>query len=169
MARAARAATVPLLLTAAVLWLAALLAAPVVVGRVDPAHPAFQAASAMYLAGAVVCHQRGDRSFHAGGVRYPVCGRCTGIYAGAVVGLAAAVVWPRRRAMTLVDRWTTRRYWPAALAATAAPAVLLWLLEWAGVAIGAAGVPLRAATGVVLGAGAAWIVGMTVRAWLAPR
>ena len=71
--------------------------------------------------------------------------------------------------MALVDRWTTRRCWPAALAATAAPAVLLWLLEWTGVAIGGAGVPLRAATGVVLGAGAACIVGMTVRAWLAPR
>jgi len=166
---ACRAAVLPLLFAGALLWLTALVAAPVVVGRVDPAHPAFQAASAMYLAGAVVCHQRGERSLHAGSVRLPVCGRCIGIYAGAVLGLAAAMAWPRRCARALVDRWTARRRWPWALAAAAVPAAVLWLIEWTGTLTTAAANPARAVTGVVLGAGVAWTVGMTVRAWLAPR
>ena len=42
----------------------------------------------VYLAGARVCHQRPERSFRIGTTPLPVCARCTGLYVGAVLGLA---------------------------------------------------------------------------------
>lgn len=44
----------------------------------------------VYAAGAVVCHQLPERSFFWGDRPFPVCARCTGLYAG---GLAGLVGW----------------------------------------------------------------------------
>ena len=47
------------------------------------------AASAVYVAGAVVCHQKAERSFSLAGQPLPVCARCTGIYVGAALTVLA--------------------------------------------------------------------------------
>jgi len=54
--------------------------------------------SLVYLAASRVCHQRPERSFHTAGVKWPVCGRCSGLYLAAPAGaLLGAVVLARRR------------------------------------------------------------------------
>lgn len=54
--------------------------------------------SLVYLAASRVCHQRPERSFHTDGVKWPVCGRCSGLYLAAPAGaLLGAVVLARRR------------------------------------------------------------------------
>ena len=142
------------------------MASPLIVSREEPGHPAFKAATAVYVAGAAVCHQRSERSFHVAGVRFPVCARCTGLYAGAVFGLALACAWPRRHAKSLVERWNRTGRWRLVLALVIAPAALSWLLEWTGALPLPASGAIRAATGVVLGAGVAWTIGLTLDAWL---
>jgi uncharacterized membrane protein len=42
----------------------------------------------IYLAGSVVCHQLPERSFFLDGQQFPVCARCTGLYASGLAGLA---------------------------------------------------------------------------------
>lgn len=68
-------------------------------------------AGVAYLAGSVVCHQLPERSFALGGHQWPVCARCSGLYLGAALGLAAWLAlrrWGlprldgRRNAVTLV-------------------------------------------------------------------
>jgi len=54
--------------------------------------------SLVYLAASRVCHQRPERSFHTAGVKWPVCGRCSGLYLAAPAGaLLGAVVLAHRR------------------------------------------------------------------------
>lgn len=43
-----------------------------------------------------VCHQMTARSFHVDGHSFPLCARCTGMYLGAMVGLAYHLGWGRR-------------------------------------------------------------------------
>ena len=47
---------------------------------------------AMELGAAAGCHQRADRSFFFGEYQFPVCARCTGVFAGqtAALGMLAA-------------------------------------------------------------------------------
>jgi uncharacterized membrane protein len=47
----------------------------------------------LYAAGSLICHQLPDRSFFIDGRQLPICARCTGLYLGGVVGLAAWCVW----------------------------------------------------------------------------
>src|SRR5262245_28340583 len=47
-------------------------------------------AAAVYAAGALVCHQRPERSFYLAGAQLPVCARCLGLYVG---GLLGAITW----------------------------------------------------------------------------
>ncbi len=55
----------------------------------------------VYAAGSLVCHQRADRSFHRGTAQLPVCARCFGLYAGALLGVCAwAAAAGLRRAPT---------------------------------------------------------------------
>lgn len=47
--------------------------------------------------GSGLCHQLPERSFEAGGVFFPVCSRCTGIYVGFAFALATLLWFYRQR------------------------------------------------------------------------
>lgn len=48
--------------------------------------------------GYAVCHQLDERSFHVDGQRLPLCARCSGMYLGAVLGIAYLTLTQPRRA-----------------------------------------------------------------------
>jgi uncharacterized membrane protein len=129
----------PLLVFAAVAWLALLVAAPFL-----PAMPA----ALVYAAGSLVCHQLTDRSFHLGGFQLPVCARCLGIYAGAACGTLITL----SRVVQGSDPGTARRV----VAVAALPTLVTVAAEWAGTwptsnAVRfAAGVPLGLAVAMVV-------------------
>lgn len=54
-------------------------------------------ADLVHSVGFGICHQATARSFEAGGLQFPVCARCTGIYTGFVFGLVALFVLYRQR------------------------------------------------------------------------
>ena len=92
--------------------------------RVYEAAPAFSAV--VYLAASRVCHQRPERSFHYYGVKWPVCGRCSGLYlGGAVAAIVLAGAARRRRRAPHLLVW---------LAAAAVPTAVTLGLEWLGLA-----------------------------------
>ena len=70
------------------LWVAGLVAAPLPGSSDHGLRPLL--AAGMYAAGAIVCHQRPDRSFYLAGAQLPVCARCLGLYVG---GLLGAIAW----------------------------------------------------------------------------
>ena len=81
---------------------------------------------AVYAAASRVCHQRPDRSFYSAGVKWPVCGRCSGLYLAAPLGaLAAAAAWRRRAPSARPIVW---------LALAAVPTALSLVIEWLGLA-----------------------------------
>jgi uncharacterized membrane protein len=104
---------------AAVAWLTMILAAPLALSRARG--PLFTLA--VYQAGALVCHQRPERSFHLAGMQLPVCARCFGLYLSGAVGLTVAA--RSRRALSA-------RAVRALLAAGAIPIVTTVALEWLG-------------------------------------
>lgn len=124
----------------ALLWSALILAVPLL----TPASPTPVWAAVVRAMGAVVCHQRPDRSFHAGAVAFPVCARCTGLYLsgalGALLGWIGAARAPRRPR--------------AVLAAAAALTILTFAAEWTGLATTSNLV--RAAAALPLGGVAGW-------------
>ncbi|HEX8557133.1 MAG TPA: DUF2085 domain-containing protein [Pyrinomonadaceae bacterium] len=83
------------------------------------------AADAVYRGFGLVCHQIGERSFHAAGFPLAVCARCFGLYAGALAGVAA---YPLAR--PLARRDLPARAW---LLAAAAPTTLDFALGYFGV------------------------------------
>jgi uncharacterized membrane protein len=114
------------------------------------------AAGLVYLVGAVVCHQRPERSFHIDGVQLPVCARCTGLYLGGALGVVMWLIWRslRRRPPIAID---PRRAGVALLIASAPTAITvatasvgLWDLSNAGRAMLA--LPMGVAAGAVLAA-----------------
>lgn len=68
---------------AALGWVAALIAAPLLTPPI---------AGLLYAAGALICHQIPERSFHVAAFQLPVCARCLGLYAGGAMGSVAAAV-----------------------------------------------------------------------------
>lgn len=78
---------------------------------------------AIRLLYAPVCHQLPERSLTVDGAPLAVCARCTGLYLGGVVGLAAAAAWlgPAGRG--------PRPFW---LGLALAPTVVDALLPWVG-------------------------------------
>lgn len=138
----------PALVGGVLLWNGALAAAPHALrGRAGGG--AVAAAAAVYAAASFFCHQRAERSFHPGGVKAPVCGRCAGLYAGALLGLLGAGFRVRAPALR------------ALLAAAAFPTAAAFVLEAAGAADpGNAG---RAAAAVPLGAAVCWFVAAAIR------
>ncbi len=81
------------LLTAlAVVWAVLVVAAPWL--ATVPAVGGDYLSASAYAFGALVCHQRPERSFHLAGAQLPVCARCTGLYLSAALGIL--FVWARR-------------------------------------------------------------------------
>jgi len=138
-------------LAASLVWLASLGAAPIVRAHTAEWADAFRVvAGLVYLTGSLVCHQRPERSFQLEGVPLPVCARCTGLYAGASLGLLAVVSSAIvRRRMTIGARgW---------LLLAALPTALSVALEWMGMPSPmfirtVAALPLGAATAGLIGA-----------------
>jgi len=144
------------LASAAILWAILIVAAPSL-GQ-SPSDPlSLRVAAGTYLVGAAVCHQRPERSLHVGGVRLPVCGRCTGLYLSGAMGLLAGFAWVgarrlRRREPPEID-------WRPWLLAAAIPTALTVALEWLGlwvpsnVARALAAAPAGVAAGLLLATG----------------
>jgi uncharacterized membrane protein len=54
--------------------------------------------------GYAVCHRISERSFHIGTLQLPLCARCTGMYLGAMVGLAYQALRGRKRSQ--IPHWS---------------------------------------------------------------
>jgi uncharacterized membrane protein len=131
------------LVVGALLWPAAASAAVAVEVRSGPV----AWTEVVRLVGARICHQRPERSFHAAGVQWPVCARCSGLYLGAAAG-----AW-----LGLLVRFAAgRNRARAVLAVAGVITVVTWLAEWvfgAPVTNGvrfAAAVPLGAAIAAII-------------------
>jgi uncharacterized membrane protein len=144
----ARAVRLALVVTAAVAWGAALVAAPYLASRRPPSTAGLRAATAVYLVGSIVCHQKPARSFPAWSLQMPVCARCLGLHLSAVVGiLVMGVLFPladRAAARPVVSRTAV-----GLLGAAAVPTLLALAYEWVGG--GDPGNAIRAAAAMPLG------------------
>ncbi len=88
------------LLVCSLAWLGLIFAAPSLMARRNVI-----ASIMVYQAFSVICHQIPERSFLIGGFPLGVCSRCTGIYAGFLLGLffypivrnLSAATFPERR------------------------------------------------------------------------
>ena len=78
------------LISVAIVWAMAVPAAAYAASRPHMGGIGRGAALTVYAVGALVCHQRIERSFRLWGVPLPVCARCLGLYFGA--GTLAIVI-----------------------------------------------------------------------------
>jgi len=136
----------------AVLWAATLFAAPYALTSGN-AH-LVSAATTVFSAAGLICHQRAVRSFHLAGVQLPVCGRCTGLYVSGAVGAVLAWIVSRRPRVPSNTR--------SLLLLAAIPTALSVVLEWSGLFHPSN--PGRALAAFPLGAAAAWIFVQSLRA-----
>jgi uncharacterized membrane protein len=137
-------------MVAALVWIGALVVAPMAIASSRPIL-SFGAA-AIYVGGARICHQRPERCFWIHGRPMPVCARCTGLYAGAAVAGPVALL--------LASGLSSRR--ARILAALAAlPTVATWSLEMAG--LWHPSNVVRFIAGLPLGFAAAWLVLASLR------
>ena len=132
------------------LWCAALPLAAASAARPEPGAVAYLLTAGVYGLGALVCHQRPERSFYLWGAQLPVCARCVGIYVGAA-GAGIAACWPRR----IIERALLDRA-RLVVATAALPTVMTLLFEWTGGRAPANWV--RAASGIPLGAAVLWVI-----------
>jgi len=158
---------------------AAVVAWPLVAGAalwhrvVHPEAPAAWA-SVVYFTAGQVCHQRPERSFDTGGVPWPVCARCTGLYLaapfGALLALGRAGAHARGRGLetqralrnarpVLVARAGSQARGFVALAAV--PTVLTLAWEWGG--LGTPPNPWRLVTALPLGLAVAFVLVQVTR------
>ncbi len=142
------------------MWVGLLCSAPLAGGS-SPLPLVLQSAAAViYRAGAVVCHQRPERSFALRAVPLPVCGRCLGLYLGAPMGLLVVAVRRRRPAPAV-------RLLRGAFAAALLPSLGLVILEAAGTLD--PGNAVRAIGAVPAGIATGWVTGLGARLVLAAR
>jgi uncharacterized membrane protein len=136
----------------AVLWVAAVFAAPYALMSGNAR--LVSAAATVYSGAGLICHQRDARSFHLAGVQLPVCGRCTSLYVSGAFG--AVLAWMVSRRPRIPSN--TRRM----LLVASIPTALSVVLEWSGLLdptnVG------RALCALPLGAIAAWIFVQSLRA-----
>lgn len=137
-------------LTASLLWLAAIVAAPAHLAS-DAAPLARASAGSVYLLGHLLCHQRPERSFTRAGHPLPVCARCTGVYAAAPIACLVALCLPAGRLAAASRLMAT----PRALAVAAIPTIATVAVEWT---TGWTSAGVRAAAGAALGLGGAGLV-----------
>jgi uncharacterized membrane protein len=137
-------------------WTAALPLATWFASRPANALPGYAFALTVYGIGALICHQRPERSFWMWSAQMPVCARCAGIYLGAaVVGAAATIAAPRGpwdRTTPVRDARRLRALFLAAALPTAATLVFEWTTGQTPSNV------VRAAAGLPLGGVVAWIV-----------
>lgn len=151
-------------MSASVLWAGVLPMAPLGVRSTTASQAAGALSGLVYLAGAVVCHQRPERSFAWAGQPWPVCARCAGLYLGAAAAvlLFLTVGHPRARVSTTVRAASGRASARFSVGLALMPAALTLLWEWT------TGLTppnlMRAATGVAIGATVAWVVMQAFRA-----
>jgi uncharacterized membrane protein len=144
------------LVAAAIAW--PLLLGSVVWARQDGREPLWT--TMVYVVGSKICHQRPERSFHTGGVQWPVCARCAGLYASAPFGAVLALAAARRRSKS----WRAPA-WPIFIAA-AIPTAITLLVEWPGLA-GTSNL-VRAVTALPLGAAVAFLIVRVAGGWRDP-
>ena len=113
----------------------------------------------LYAAASRICHQRPERSFHSAGVKWPVCGRCSGLYLAAPVGALAALAASRRRHRPDRSGRTIRRIehrFVPMLVLASLPTAITIAGEWLGVM---PTTPLTRAIGAIpLGAAIAFVI-----------
>lgn len=134
--------------------LAAALAWPALLGAALTQHVTGEPrawSAVVYLAASRVCHQRPERSFRAGSVQWPVCGRCAGIYLGGAAAVPVAGRWLRR--------WSHRAR-VAGLMLASLPTVISVVLEWVGAPVSNV---LRAFAALPAGAGVILAIVDTLR------
>jgi uncharacterized membrane protein len=140
------------LTSAAVLWAAALFWAPLAHAH----HLGGPLPETIRMAGALVCHQRVERSFELAGYPMPVCARCTGIYLSGALGALAA--------------WLTVPLMPqrarALILAAAMPTIATVAVEWVGLM--QPGNIVRSLAAVPVGAACGWVFVRLLRAETAP-
>ena len=127
----------------ALAWVTLLLVAPIL---------PVAAATVLYGAGSLLCHQIAERSFHLHGFQLPVCGRCLGLYAGSAMGASAGAVALLARAVSPLARRTIGLTTLVAAVPTAATVVLEWVAGWhvSNLTRAAAAVPLAAVVAFVV-------------------
>jgi Predicted membrane protein (DUF2085) len=132
---------------AAVLWAGLLLAAPSLSSL--SGGWAYLSASVYWL-GALVCHQRPERSFHVWGGQLPVCARCTGLYLAAAAGVVFTWIRAGRHRAVAFGVWRRR------LLVSAVPTAATLVVEWwwpatdSRVARAVAAIPLGLVAGALL-------------------
>lgn len=136
---------------AAIVWASALILGAFIASRPDVGSLAYLVSVAIYRVGSLVCHQRPERSFHLWGAQLPVCARCVGIYAGALVAAVAAATISNQR-----DRDPVIKRPMLAVMLAAFPTALTLFYEWT------TGLTptnwTRSVAGFPLGAIVAWII-----------
>jgi hypothetical protein len=147
-----------ILCAASVVWAASLPIAPLV--RAASGSRARHSADLPYAVGALICHQRVDRSFATAGIPWPVCARCAGLYLSAAAGVMAGLLAPRR----VLRPPSGIRGWRSALAWAALPTLASWVVERAGG--WTPGSPARAWLAVPLGAAVGAVMAATARGTL---
>jgi uncharacterized membrane protein len=125
-----------------------------------------------YAFGALVCHQRPDRSFSLAGNQLPVCERCLAIELGMAAAFAAAVlVAPRGGFVTALSVFLPERLRSTAGVLAVGLVLMLPLALDGGLQLATAYVsatPQRVVTGFLYGIGQAGIV-IGAAAWLLTR
>lgn len=166
------------LAVAAVAWVVLLIVSPAWARATagEGFHGRALAASMVRQIGARVCHQRPERSFIVHGRSMAVCGRCAGLYVSGTIGLLAAMPQRRRRlasaaaqapvqSSTSAPKASGRVVFDARagiLALAAAPTLLTWATEVAG--LWNPGTPLRALAALPLGLAAGWLIARSLDA-----
>ena len=114
------------------------------------------ASAVIFAIGAVICHQRPDRSFFWDGQQFPVCARCTGLYLSAAIGLMGWVVIKMRQGWRSrpIDPRLARTFVIAAALPTVTSLATGALGVWDGSNVTRAmlSLPLGAVAGVVVAA-----------------
>jgi hypothetical protein len=154
----------PAFIAASVAWALLLPLVPFVASRPHATPIGTALVIAVYAVGSAICHQLPDRSYHLWTAQMPVCARCAGIYVGAALAAVVGAATPTRRpehggTALLVGaghRFSGADHARAILFIAALPTLATLVYEWPTGHMPAHWI--RAATGVPLGATAAWMV-----------